>query len=87
MTRWIDAGWSDCGHGNWRRGMVLDPFSGSGTTGVAAAGAQVDYLGLDLDSRNHAIARERRAMLGTCGSPRERTRRAYLPSDPVPVTE
>src|SRR5690606_22861421 len=26
------VGWSDCGHGTWRPGHVLDPFAGTGTT-------------------------------------------------------
>ena len=29
-------GWSDCGHGAYRRGVVLDPFLGSGTTALVA---------------------------------------------------
>lgn len=29
-------GWSDCGHDNYRPGVVLDPFGGSGTTGLVA---------------------------------------------------
>lgn len=32
----ITLGWSDCGHGNYRPGQVLDPFGGSGTTALVA---------------------------------------------------
>lgn len=41
-------------------GAVLDPFSGSGSTGVAAAGAGRDYFGVDL-SREFTV--EASAML------------------------
>lgn len=59
MAPYITAGWTNCGHSEMRPGRVLDPFSGTGTTGVAAAVLGRDYVGLDLDSANHAIARER----------------------------
>jgi DNA modification methylase len=29
-------GWTDCGHNAWKPGVVLDPFGGSGTTGLVA---------------------------------------------------
>jgi DNA modification methylase len=37
-------------------GVVLDPFSGSGTTGVAARAHGRDFVGIDLDPASHAIA-------------------------------
>lgn len=37
-------------------GAVLDPFSGSGTTGVAARMLGHPYLGVDLDPDCHEIA-------------------------------
>jgi DNA modification methylase len=40
-------------------GVVLDPFSGSGTTGVAARAHGRAFLGIDLDPASHAIARQR----------------------------
>lgn len=62
-------GWSDCGcgrhtedgesHDNWRRGHVLDPFAGSGTTGTAALDTGRDATLIDLDPRNLELARER----------------------------
>lgn len=53
------VGWTDCGHGTWRRGMVLDPFAGSGTTLAVATGHGRDAIGIDLDERNAALAMER----------------------------
>ena len=40
-------------------GTVLDPFMGSGTTGAAACGQGVDFIGADLSARFVAIAHER----------------------------
>lgn len=55
-------GWSDCGHDNWRNGIVLDPFAGSGTTLVVASGHGRDCIGIDLDARNAELARQRVGM-------------------------
>ncbi|MGZ2361483.1 site-specific DNA-methyltransferase [Streptomyces sp. 372A] len=52
-------GWTDCGHGQVRTGRVLDPFSGSGTTGVAARQLDRHYIGIDLNSRYHDLALHR----------------------------
>jgi hypothetical protein len=52
-------GWTDCGHNAWRPGLVLDPFGGSGTTGMVAAGNGRDALLFDLDERNVDLARQR----------------------------
>lgn len=41
--------------------LVLDPFSGSGSTSVAAASAGRDYLGIELERRYCNIARRRLA--------------------------
>lgn len=53
------VGWSDCGHNSWRRGIVCDPFAGSGTTLAVAEGHGRDSIGIDLDARNAELARER----------------------------
>ncbi|MEU7221129.1 DNA-methyltransferase [Nocardia iowensis] len=42
--------WSTCGHSDFRRGVVLDPFSGSGTSGLAAHRYGRAYIGIDLNS-------------------------------------
>jgi hypothetical protein len=52
-------GWSDCGHNRWRPGIVLDPFAGTGTTLAVATGLGRIGIGIDLDDRNVALARER----------------------------
>jgi DNA modification methylase len=60
MAPRVTTGWTDCDHGAWRPGRVLDPFSGTGTTGVAATEHGADYIGIDLDPACHAHARSRR---------------------------
>ena len=40
-------------------GLVLDPFFGAGTTGVAAARLGRDWLGIELNPRFAAVAGER----------------------------
>src|SRR5690606_5836353 len=54
-----DAGWSDCGHDDWRPAVILDPFAGSGTTLQVATGHGHDAIGIDLDERNYQLALER----------------------------
>lgn len=49
----------------WRPGIVLDPFGGSGTTGLVANGLSRDAILLDLDERNADLARERLGMFMT----------------------
>ena len=44
-------------------GVVLDPFAGSGTTGVAARGSGRGFVGIDADSAMIDVARERCAQL------------------------
>jgi site-specific DNA-methyltransferase (adenine-specific) len=54
--------WTDCGHDDYRRGVVLDPFAGSGTTLAVASGHGRDAIGIDLDARNADLARDRVGM-------------------------
>lgn len=56
------TGWTDCGHDAWRPGVVLDPFGGSGTTGLVATGHGRSAVLIDLDERNLHLARERIGM-------------------------
>ena len=52
-------GFTDCGHDDWRPGIVLDPFAGSGTTLMVASGLGRAAIGFDLDERNVELARDR----------------------------
>jgi hypothetical protein len=55
-------GWSDCGHDNYRSGLVLDPFAGTATSLMAAQDLGRDAIGIDLDERNADLARSRVGM-------------------------
>ena len=46
----------ECGLRSFKRGLVLDPFMGAGTTGVAAQHHQRDFLGLELNPTYRALA-------------------------------
>jgi site-specific DNA-methyltransferase (adenine-specific) len=64
-TKRETLGWSDCGHNDWRNGVVLDCFGGSGTVGEVATGHGRDFIGIDLDVRNLDLARQRIGMFLT----------------------
>ena len=66
----VTVGWSDCGHGTWRPGHVLDPFAGTGTTLAVAVGHGRAATGIDIDPRNADLARERIGMFLTVDDPR-----------------
>ncbi len=51
--------WSDCGHDDYRPGLVLDPFAGTGTTLAVAHGHGRDAIGIDIDERSAELARDR----------------------------
>ena len=53
-------GWSDCGHDNYRPGVVLDPFVGTGTTLAVADLHGRDAVGIDIDERNRVLYPRRR---------------------------
>lgn len=55
----LTLGWTDCGHDDWRPGVVLDPFAGSGTTLAVATRLDRDAIGIDIDERNLMLAYER----------------------------
>jgi len=40
-------------------GTVLDPFMGSGTTGVAALFEKYNFIGIERDENYHQIANKR----------------------------
>lgn len=43
----------------WTSGLVLDPFMGSGTTGVACAQLGRKFIGIEIERKYFDIARER----------------------------
>lgn len=55
-------GWTDCGHDDYRTGIVLDPFGGSGTTAEAAQALGRSAILIDLDERNADLAQQRVGM-------------------------
>ena len=55
------TGWTDCGHGDYRPGVVLDPFAGTGTTLAVADLHGRDAIGFDIDDRNRDLYDARRA--------------------------
>jgi DNA modification methylase len=59
-----------CPHPVTRPGMVLDPFSGAATTGLAAVRLGRDYTGIDINPAYHDLARARLRQLA--GDPRSR---------------
>lgn len=59
LTHTATLGFTDCGHDDWRPGVVLDPFGGSGTTALVATGHGRDCILIDLDERNYELALQR----------------------------
>lgn len=55
----VTTGWFECPCKNWIRGIVLDPFCGSGTTGEIALKMGRRFIGIDLYRNYLEIARER----------------------------
>jgi len=53
-------GWSDCGcNAGWKPGIVLDPFMGSGTTGLVAKKLGRDFIGIEINPKYIEMAKER----------------------------
>jgi|GEM_PF-6777843 len=57
--------WTDCGHDDYRNGIVLDSFVGSGTTLEAAQAVGRSAIGIDIDRRNAELAQQRVGMFMT----------------------
>lgn len=68
----ITVGFTDCGHDSYRNGIVLDPFGGSGTTGMVATGLGRDAVLIDLDERNADLAYDRIGMFLTVNDTRQK---------------
>lgn len=49
----------ECGSRSFKRGLILDPFMGAGTTGVAAQRHNRDWLGIELNPRYRTLANAR----------------------------
>ena len=61
-------------------GKVLDPFAGSGTTGVAAIAEGFDFVGCELSEDYAAIARKRLEAYGSTIPPTDRHASAHTPA-------
>lgn len=46
-----------CALYGYKRAVVLDPFMGTGTTGVAALRTGCDFIGIELDPKHYAVAK------------------------------
>lgn len=60
-------GWTDCGHADYRPGIVLDPFGGSGTTGEVARAHGRHAVLIELDPESCELIRERTQQLSLLG--------------------
>jgi DNA modification methylase len=58
------VGWSDCGHGgDYRPGVILDPFAGSGTVGLVARKHNRRAVLIELNEKYAAMAARRLSQL------------------------
>jgi len=60
IKRYDEKGHTDCGcNAGFDGGIVLDPFMGSGTTGLVAKGLGRHYIGIELNSKYIEMANRR----------------------------
>ena len=52
----------------WRGGVILDPFFGSGTTGVAAQELKRKFIGIEINEEYYRIACDRLKGIDANGS-------------------
>ena len=57
------VGWTDCGHDDYRRGVVLDPFLGSGTTAAVARRHDRHAVGVELSDEYAKLVETRTQQL------------------------
>jgi DNA modification methylase len=55
----VTTGWDECACKEWERGIVLDPFAGSGTTGEVALKMGRSFIGIDLYAKHADMAEQR----------------------------
>lgn len=53
--------------------IILDPFMGSGTTGVAAIGLNRDFIGIEIDETYFSIAQNRLGQTPDVSTPNRRS--------------
>ena len=78
-------GWTDCGHDAWRRGVVLDPFLGSGTTAFVARQHARNCVGIELNPAYGAMIAERTKQLSLFAEAPTAGLEATEASSPGPV--
>jgi DNA modification methylase len=77
----VTVGWKGCDHDATPVPcLVLDPFSGSGTTGIVARSLGAHYIGIELNPEYAEMSRQR--LRGTWVKPK---RAVAEPSEPVEV--
>jgi len=70
-------GWTDCGcNAGWQGGIALDPFMGSGTTGLVAVKLGRNYSGIEINPEYIKMAEERIAAASR-GDKKGQRRAAY----------
>ena len=71
----VKIGYTDCGcNAGFRPGIVLDPFMGSGTTGIVAKKLGRDYIGIELNPKYIEMAGRRIKAISIPGGRNERIR-------------
>lgn len=63
----VTTGWTDCGHDDWRPGVVLEPFAGSGTTLAVARQCGRNAVGIELNPEYADLIARRTRQLSLLG--------------------